>query len=136
MIENLLHAQIVLPREAAEEMSISDADRRMGKITLLGTNASRTVVYLLLQYDLEPGYPGFCPTSVAEILKKEFGNIIYVHGETPYGLPRRLVTVNLKKGLRNPQRFLEALCRRFVAAEIQDFRRWYDYDESEHSFQP
>lgn len=152
MLENLLHAQIVLSKSQLADLhggGVATKSNIAGEITLIGVeDQERRSVQVLVRFDPElleaiedslkyAPYPVYCISIVEKVFRR--GERTMLVGQD--GVERVLVTTILKVALRNPQMWLRACAQRLAKALINayhdrcawqatDFRNDMDYDES------
>jgi hypothetical protein len=128
MVENLLHANIVLSSEQYQILltlgSVYRVPKEIGTITYLGVDSvDRDTVHLLIRFEKFAYVTPMVSTIIELMFGKKyemaFGNDIGMFGSY---LARILITTKLKDPLRNPQRFIQGRAER-LAAEIVNWRR-------------
>ena len=132
MVENLLHAQIVLSQDQKQALKKRGykndgmvTNGQIGTITLLGVDnrTSISTVHLLIRF--EGGMYGtpITPMAIETALGKEFS---VVNGNKPIIREYRvLVAMKIKGSLRNPEGFIRALSVKFARVLI---RTTLDFD--------
>jgi hypothetical protein len=126
MVENLLHAPIVLSKKQLKTLhaiGMDDMTSAIGTITFLGSSSFvkdgivNDAVYLLFRSET-----GQCASPMGEILIRHvFGNefVVIQGGEAPSTWEWRiLVTVRLDGLLRNPEGFIRGRANRFARAVV------------------